>query len=58
MVEREAGSLIWVGVANSMAASGLSFRNTLIWHWVGCFSLSMHEQAEKTSPLKGPNFWQ
>jgi len=30
MVEREAGNLIWVGAANSMAVSGLSLERHMI----------------------------
>ena len=37
--------------ANSMAVSGLSSEKNLDWCWVGCFSLPMHKQPEKTTLL-------
>jgi len=36
--------------ANSMATSGLSFKN-LGWHWMGHFYPPMHKRAKKNRPL-------
>ena len=41
---------------NSMAMSGLNSEKNLDWCWVGCFSLPMHKQAEKTALLP-PLLW-